>query len=288
MPELPEVEAIRTQLEKYLSGHRIEKVEIRNPKIFEGVVKNVEGASFKEFRRFGKVLSLDLSNDFSLVIHVKMTGQLIYRGPHLKNPQLSKKVSGGLGGSHTHVIFHLDKKGMLYYNDFRRFGWIKVVRTDDVQKTGLVGKMGPEPYYAKATQGRPLTIEYFESLLRKTRRNIKVLLMDQAKIGGIGNIYANDALWLSKIDPKRAANSLAESEIHELFNAIETVIKKGMEMGGSSENSYVRPDGTEGEYQNHTLVYGKTGQLCSRCKKENIMKFMLGGRGTYFCPKCQK
>ena len=281
MPELPEVEAIRFQLEKYLTGHSIEKVEVRNPRIFHGDAKDIEGASFKEFRRFGKVLSLDLDNELSLVIHVKMTGQLIYRGPNLKGePKLSDKVTGGLGGSHTHVIFHLNKNGLLYYNDFRRFGWIKVIRTDDVQKTGLVGKMGPEPLGA-------LTLEYFEQLLGKTRRNIKVLLMDQAKIGGIGNIYANDALWLAKISPKRPGNSLTKQETHELFNAIESVLKKGMEMGGSSENSFVKPDGTEGEYQSHTLVYGKTGHLCQNCKKQKISKYMLGGRGTYECMTCQ-
>jgi formamidopyrimidine-DNA glycosylase len=281
MPELPEVEAIRMQLEKYFSGHSIQKVEIRSPRIFEGDVANVEGASFKEFRRFGKVLSLDLDNEFSLVIHVKMTGQLIYRGPNLKDePKLSPKVTGGLGGAHTHVVFHLDKDAKVYYNDFRRFGWVKVIRTDDVQKTGLVGKMGPEPL-------NTLTLEYFEELLRKTRRNIKVLLMDQAKIGGIGNIYANDALWLAKISPKRPANSLSEQEAHALFEAIETVLKKGMETGGASENSFVKPDGTEGEYQNFTLVYARQGTKCERCGTV-IQKYMLGGRGTYECPSCQQ
>lgn len=281
MPELPEVEAIRMQLEKYLSGHKIQKVEIRNSRIFQGEPSKVEGASFRKFKRYGKVLSLELDNEFSLVIHVKMTGQIIYRGPNLKDPQLSSKVAGGLGGLHTHVVFHLDNDGLLYYNDFRRFGWIKVIRTDDVGKEGLVGKMGPEPLM-------DLTLEYFTNLLTKTRRNIKVVLMDQSKIGGIGNIYANDALWLAKVDPKKASNSLTEEETSLLFDAIEKVISKGMEMGGSSENSYVRPDGTEGEYQDHTLVYGRTGQLCQRCKKQKISKYMLGGRGTYVCEFCQK
>jgi formamidopyrimidine-DNA glycosylase len=280
MPELPEVEAIRTQLEKYLKGHTIEKVEVRNPRIFQGEAKNVEGSSFKDFRRFGKVLALDLDNEFSLVIHVKMTGQLIYRGPNLKDPQLSNKVAGGLGGAHTHVIFHLNNDGKLYYNDFRRFGWIKVIRTDDVGKEGLVGKMGPEPL-------KDLTLEHFEEVVRKTRRNIKVLLMDQSKIGGVGNIYANDALWLAKINPKRAANTLTDEEARLLYEAIEQVLKKGMEMGGSSENSYVRPDGSEGEYQNHTLVYGRQGTKCERCGTV-IEKFMLGGRGTYVCLHCQR
>lgn len=285
MPELPEVEAIRTQLEKYLTNHRIKQVEVRNQKIFNGNPKLVERALFKGFRRFGKVLSLDLDNKYSLLVHVKMTGQLIYRGPNLLNPQLSKKIAGGLGGPHTHVVFHLDQKGTLYYNDYRRFGWVRVVKTADVEKEGLVGKMGPEPIGSSGD--RNLTYEYFEGLLGKTRRSIKVLLMDQAKIGGVGNIYANDALWLAKISPKKAANLLTKAECKELFNSLESVLKKGMEMGGSSENSFVKPDGTEGEYQNHTLVYGKNGVACSRCG-ETIQKCVLGGRGTYFCPSCQQ
>lgn len=282
MPELPEVESIRKQLEKFLTGHTIESVEVKNRRIFQGDEKEIIGAKFVGARRFGKVTVLDLSNKKSLMIHVKMTGQLLYRGPNFPSPsQISKKVVGGVPGTHTHVIFNLDKKGVLYFNDLRRFGWIKIVLTSEVEKTGLVGKMGPEPFAG-------LTFEKFQIAIAKTRRPIKVVLMDQEKIGGVGNIYANDALFLARILPKRPASSLDEAEQDKLYKAIHSVLKEGMKYGGSSENSFVTPDGQEGEYQRHTLVYGKQGQLCFNCKKEKITKNMLGGRGTYFCASCQK
>ncbi len=281
MPELPEVESIRLQLEKFLLGHKISSIEVKNRRIFEDNEKDIFGAKFINTRRFGKVTVLDLDNGKSLMIHVKMTGQIIYRGPNLEKPLLSPKISGGLGGRHTHVIFTLDREGMIYYNDFRAFGWIKIVDTNLVEKTGLVGKMGPEPFAS-------LTLEYFKDILSKTKRNIKVLIMDQSKIAGVGNIYANDALYLAKINPKRTANSLNENEIKSLYKAIHEVLKEGMKHGGSSENSFVTPDGGEGGYQRHTLVYGKNGHLCTVCKKEKILKIMIGGRGTYFCPYCQK
>ena len=278
---MPEVESVKLQLQKYLVGHKVEDVEVKNTKIFQGDVKNVVGAKVKSIRRFAKVLSIGLSNGNSILIHVKLTGQLIYRGPNLKNsPELSKKVVGGVPSPHTHVIFKLDHGGVLYYNDIRRFGWLKVVKTKDVETSGLVGKLGPEPF------GK-LTLEYFRNVLANTKRAVKVVLMDQSKMGGVGNIYATDALWLAKVDPKRAASSFAEDEQKELFKAIYAVLKEGIKYGGSSELAYVRPDGTEGSYQNHTLAYGKEGTLCPRCKKTKFKKYFLSGRGTYVCSTCQ-
>lgn len=284
MPELPEVESIRKQLDKFLKRHTIQSIEVKNRRIFQGDEKEVIGAKFTRARRFGKVTVLDLDNNKSLAIHVKMTGQLIYRGPNLPNPpEMSPKVAGGTPpSSHTHVVFDLDRGGVLYYNDFRRFGWIKVMDSDKLKESSeFLAKLGPEPFSG-------LTFEYFQGILAKTRRTIKVLLMDQSKIAGVGNIYANDALFLARIHPTRPANSLTPEEKKKLYDAMHKVLEKGMEYGGSSENSFVTPDGTEGEYQRHTLVYGRQGQLCSNCKKNKFVKTMLGGRGTYFCPNCQK
>lgn len=277
MPELPEVETIKLQLEKYIKGSKVVDVEIRNPK-YEFDTDKTLGTRIIGIRRFAKQLSIDLDNNYSIMIHVKMTGQLIYEGKKLqksKTQKLSPKVTGGLGGKHTHVIFHLDD-GDLYYNDVRQFGWIRVA--DSLPST--VNGFAPEPI-------KDLTIEYFQNLLSKSKRNIKVLLMDQSKIGGIGNIYANDALWLSRISPRRAASSLSISETRELYNAIESVLKAGLKYGGASELAFVTPDGKEGEYQNHSLVYGHTGEICNSCKVNKIEKLFLGGRGTYLCTKCQ-
>jgi formamidopyrimidine-DNA glycosylase len=282
MPELPEVESIKLQLQKYLVGHKIEGVEVRNQKIFQGQAKDIVGAKVKDVRRFAKVLAIDLSNGNSLVIHIKLTGQLIYRGPNLRQvPNLSKKVVGGVPGPHTHVTFNLDRGGNLYYNDVRRFGWIKVIKTLEVEKSGFIGKLGPEPF-------RDLTLEHFKSVLAKTRRAIKVVLMDQSKIGGVGNIYANDALWLAKVNPRTSASSLSDQVAKQLFNAIHTVLKSGMKYGGASELAFVTPDGREGEYQKHTLAYGRQSEPCERCHKAKFTKYFLSGRGTYVCPVCQR
>lgn len=281
MPELPEVETIRGRLEKYLVGHKIIGVKVTF-KNFEGSGGDLEGGRVKKVKRFGKVLAIDLDNGYSLVIHIKLTGQLIYRGPNLKTtPVLSKKVVGGVPGKHTHVTFRLDKNGSLYYNDVRRFGWLKVVKTKEVPEIPFIKKLGPEPL------GK-LTLEIFSDILSKSGRPVKIVLMDQEKMGGIGNIYANDALWLAKINPKKLAHKLVGREVKTLYEAILKVLKEGIKYGGSSELAYVTPDGKEGQYQKHTLAYGWEGEPCERCHKAKFIKYFLGGRGTYVCPVCQK
>jgi len=282
MPELPEVETIRKALENYLVGHKITEVKVNAPKIFSGDKTVLIGGKVKSVRRFAKILCLDLSNGYSIVVHIKLTGQFIYRGPNLKNiPGLSKKVIGGIPGKHTHVVFSLDRGGALYYNDVRRFGWIKVVKTNEVEDEPFIKKLGPEPF------GK-LTFELFSGVLSKSGRPIKIVLMDQEKIAGVGNIYANDALWLSKINPKKPANSLSLDKQKELYGAVHKVLRQGIKYGGSSELAYVTPDGKEGSYQDHTLSYGWEGKPCKRCHRAKFIKYFLGGRGTYVCPVCQK
>ncbi len=288
MPELPEVEAIRSQLETFLTGHRIEDVLVLEKRSFLGGKKDVIGGRFVEFRRFGKVLLLDLDNNYSLLIHLKLTGQLIYRGPNLKKPPLlSDKVVGGLPGKYTRVVFKLDRGGILYFNDLRIFGWIKVVGSSGLKTEELTGKLGPEPPVASSSSLPPLTQEEFANILSKSKKAVKLVLMDQEKIAGIGNIYANDALFLAGIDPRRPANSLKDYEQRNLYNSMIKALKDGIKRGGSSENTFVNVDGTEGKYQEFTFVYGKEGQKCPRCNAE-IKKIQLGGRGTYFCGSCQK
>ena len=281
MPELPEVETIKLQLAKFLIGHEIISIEVKNRRVFQGDEKLIVGGKIVNTRRFGKVTVVDLDNGYSFLTHVKLTGQFIYKGPNLKeNGVLSKKVIGGLGGPHTLVVFSLDNNGKLYYNDVRRFGWIRIEKTEDVEKESFIKKLGKDMLL--------ITKVEFKEVLSKSSRNIKVLLMDQTKIGGVGNIYANDALWRSKISPKRKANSLNEDEIDFLHDSLVFVLKEGLKYGGASELAFVTPDGKEGEYQNHTLVYGHQAELCKSCKKEKIEKFFLGGRGTYWCNFCQK
>ncbi|EKE13026.1 MAG: hypothetical protein ACD_13C00106G0019 [uncultured bacterium] len=290
MPELPEVETMRLQLKRFLVGHDIASVEVKNRKTFQGDENKILNSKVMGVRRFGKVLVIDLANGYSILTHVKLTGQFIYRGPNLPKPQeLSKKVTGGVPGPHTLVIFNLDRNGTLYYNDVRRFGWIRIEKTEDVEKEKFIIKLGPEPHVAESSAGQALlTLDLFKEILSKTSRAVKVVLMDQEKMGGVGNIYANDALWLSKVNPKTPAKSLDPKSVKKLYEAIITVLKAGIKYGGASELAFVTPDGTEGNYQNHTLVYGHEGEPCERCHKARINKFFLSGRGTYSCPFCQK
>jgi formamidopyrimidine-DNA glycosylase len=282
MPELPEVETIKLQLGKFLKSHKVISVSVASRKTFQGDEIKIIGGKVTGTRRFGKVSVIDLDNGYSILTHVKLTGQYIYRGPNLVNPALlSSKVIGGAPGPHTLVTFNLDKGGKLYYNDVRRFGWIRVVKTSDVETEPFIKKLGPEPF-------KDLTLEKFEVILGKSGRPVKVVLMDQEKMGGVGNIYANDALWLAKINPKTPAKNLDPKAAKDLYEAILTVLKAGIKYGGASELAFVTPDGTEGEYQKHTLAYGREGEPCERCHKSLIKKFFLGGRGTYFCPFCQK
>lgn len=282
MPELPEVETMKLQLGKFLTNHSIVSVVVKNRRTFQGDEKKIVGGKITGIRRFGKVSVIDLDNGYSILTHVKLTGQYIYRGPNLKNPiKLSSKVTGGIPGPHTLVVFKLDKSGTLYYNDVRRFGWIRIEKTEDVEKEKFIIKLGPEPF-------KDLTLDLFKQILSKTSRPIKIVLMDQEKMGGVGNIYANDALWLAKIYPKNPAKELNGNKTEELYEAILTVLKAGLKYGGASELAFVTPDGAEGEYQNHTLAYGHEGEPCERCHKSRFEKYFLGGRGTYWCPNCQK
>jgi formamidopyrimidine-DNA glycosylase len=287
MPELPEVETLKVGLKKYLIGHKIEDVEIRVPKIFQGDVQNVIGAKVVGIKRVGKGLIIELDNDFDLVVHLKMTGQLIYRGSETENVIISQKAGGAVPGKHSHIIFTLDKNAKLYFNDLRRFGYIKIIKKDDVKALPFFKEMGPEPFDNPDFGQKTLNLKDFQSILEKSGLAIKVLLMDQKKIGGIGNIYANEALFKAGISPKRKAKDIIKPEAEKLYKAIFEVINKGLKYGGSSDENFVNVLGQDGEYQQYFLAYGQEKKKCAICGAI-IEKIQLGGRGTYFCPKHQK
>ncbi|HSW47624.1 MAG TPA: zinc finger domain-containing protein, partial [Candidatus Saccharimonadales bacterium] len=211
-------------------------------------------------------------------------GQLLFRRvPQVSQvPRVSQaKVDVGLlPDKYTHVVFTLDKDAVLFYRDVRQFGWVKVLLTKDAADLPFFKSLGPEPL-------KDLTLEKFKAIISKNKINIKVLLMDQKRISGIGNIYANDALYVAGIDPRRISSSLTQNEQAKLFKAAEQVLKKGLEAGGASEWSYVDLLGGAGQYQNFFQVYNKKGKPCKNCGTK-IEKITLGGRGTFFCPKCQK
>ncbi|MBA3724614.1 MAG: bifunctional DNA-formamidopyrimidine glycosylase/DNA-(apurinic or apyrimidinic site) lyase [Candidatus Levybacteria bacterium] len=301
MPELPEVETIRIGLQKHLVGHTIQNIQINMAKQINGDVDAIHGAVILEVKRFGKGLVIDLDNGYSITIHVKMTGQMLYKNQktteqviagnasHFAKATRDKKVDiASLPDKYTHVIFKLDKDAFLLYRDVRQFGWIKIVRSDSVASQPFFKSLGPEPAVAKAMDGRAvLTLKKFQEIVSKRKTPIKMLLMDQGQIAGIGNIYANDALFVAKIHPTRPASSLDLNEQTKLFHAIEEVLTKGIEVGGASEWSYVDALGQAGKYQDFFQVYRKHGQPCPSCGT-TIETIRMGGRGTFFCPGCQR
>ena len=263
MPELPEVETIRRGLKEKILGKKIVKVDIKVPKLFVGNSKDIIGTKIIDAKRVAKVLEIVLSNGYSIIIHLKMTGQLIYQGEE---------------NQFTHIIYHFADGTKLLFNDMRKFGWNKIVKTSEVIKIFGPDYFGPEPGMGEFTVG------YLKKIFSKSGKAIKLVLMDQEKIGGIGNIYANDALYVAGILPTRPAKSLTDIEISKLKKAIEKVIKLGLEYGGSSENTYVNIEGKKGRYMEVTAVYQKKTDP----KDHEIQRTKIGGRGTFSCPICQK
>jgi formamidopyrimidine-DNA glycosylase len=277
MPELPEIETIKRYLEEDVIGRKIKDVKILNKKSFFGDKKKILNSKILKIERKGKMLIFRLDADkrrltrinsigLNLVFHLKLTGQLIFLN-FLRNSEIKK---------YTRVIFILDK-GFLIFNDARKFGWIKVLDDEDLSKE--LSKIGKEPF--------DLNFKYLKEIFSKTKRPIKIVLMEQGKIAGLGNIYANEALFLAKIYPLKPANKLKDNEIKNLLSAIKKVIKKAIKLQGTSFRFYVKPDESKGSYQEEFLVYQRKDEKCLRCKSK-IKYIKIGGRGSFYCPNCQK
>jgi len=264
MPELPEVETICRQLKKVLAGQKI--------KGLQGCSLQVGGKRILGVRRKAKMIIIELSGGKSLLIHLKMTGQLVYdENVKLKTKNEKQK--------YTRAIFELER-GRLLFNDLRKFGWIKIMQNEKLKAQNE--KLPPD------VVDKEFTLEYLEKILKSSGQAVKIVLMDQAKMGGIGNIYANEILFCAGIDPRRPANTCG-LQVRNLQGCIKKVINRGIKYGGStaSDENYVNARGEPGKFQEHFLVYEQEGKKCSRCKGK-IIKVKLGGRGTYYCPKCQQ
>lgn len=271
MPELPEVETIKRDLNQLIVGRKILGVTTDSPKQIQpslaAVKKAVIEATIKKVQRRAKLLQIFLSNGKILAVHLKLTGRLLVR----------KK--GDPQDDWQHVTISLSGNKELRFADLRKFGWIKLV--DNSQLSAISDELGVEPLTPE------FTFEKFSQILRSSGRPIKVLLVDQKKIAGVGNIYANEALFLAKIDPRRPANKISEKEAEKLYQAIEKVLKAGIKYRGASDQYYLDALGQKGSYQEHFLTYGREKKNCFDCNGK-IKRIKLGGRGTFFCPRCQK
>jgi formamidopyrimidine-DNA glycosylase len=272
MPELPEVETIKRDLQKIVLGKKITKVCVYNPMVIREpspavFKKSLDGLVIKKILRRAKLLILELSNGSALTIHLKMTGQLVLR----------ESLNNSEGSKNSRVAFHLSGGKTLNFNDQRLFGELRLIK--DWKKLKFVQRLGPEPF--------ALTYGDFSNMLSKKKTKIKPLLMDQSFISGIGNLYAAEILFRSKIAPWRSAQSLTGEEKEGLYKKIKEVLTNAITHGGSSVDDYVRLSGKPGNYRKFHRVYGREAKPCFICKSL-IKRIVQGGRGTYFCPKCQR
>jgi formamidopyrimidine-DNA glycosylase len=279
MPELPEVEVVKLFLEDKLLGHTITHLEILNPKSFLGNPKLVKGQKIVKFSRVGKQLSIHLSNKLILLVHLKMTGQLIYQGYVLGHP--TKDSTLPMPTKSTRVIFTFKDRSKLYFNDQRKFGWIKLLNNTELAE--MQKNLGLDIFDPKFSP------KYIFDQLQKSRRPVKIILLDQNYFAGIGNIYANDALFLASIHPKTPSNKITLKQAKLIHKFLIEIMQQSVLAGGSTakDNKYIRPDGTAGKNQFFFRVYERKGEPCLKCGTK-IEYQKLGGRGTFFCPKCQK
>lgn len=284
MPELPEIETVKEQLASRIAGKKIIKIEILEKKQFIGDKTKIIGKKIDRLWRRAKMLAVDIDK-LVLLIHLKMTGQIIYLDDNNKSISVGGHPlpfsSAQLPNKTTRVVIELSDHSWLFFNDLRKFGWMKVLAKRKV--TRELSALGPEPL------GEEFSLEYLRNTLSKTRRAIKTILMDQAKIAGIGNIYASEALFEAGIDPRRKANSLLDQEVADLHQAIRRILAKAIKYDGTSaaDRVYVKPDAFPGRYQNFLKVYQREGEKCLVCAGK-IKRVIQVNRSTFFCPKCQK
>lgn len=286
MPELPEVQTVVSELNRKIKGKTIKLIEVRNPS--SGLpspsilIAKTKGKKIKEVRRRGKLIDIDLGGDHNILVHLKMTGQLVYVA------KTGKKMSGGhpidnigvLPNKFSHVIINFTDGSILYFNDIRKFGWVKYAT--NIERDIARQRYGLEPF------DKEYTLENFTAIIKHCpNRKIKQLLLDQEKISGLGNIYVDESLFASKILPTRLVISLKSEEIKSLYKVIPKILKFAISKGGTTADNYVRTDGSKGEMVNFLKVYGREGKKCVRCSGV-VSKIKLSGRGTHFCKSCQK
>lgn len=274
MPELPEVEIVKRSLEKTVTGLTIKKVKVNLPKMvrtmgMQSFEDELYNKKIKNFARRGKYLLVKLTGNLTMVIHLRMTGKLIYC-PADAPPS-----------KHTHIFFELDNNYHLRFEDTRQFGKVILVPTRELGNVTGLKTLGIEPF------DKNFTKEFLKKHLRHKRAKIKPLLLDQTFIAGLGNIYADEILYRARINPEKLANNLTTREASNLFYAIQDVLTEGIKYRGTTVRDFVNGNGEAGRYQSRLQVYGREGKPCPHCGNI-ITRKKVGGRSSYFCPSCQK
>lgn len=288
MPELPEVETVRLGLSKLILGKTIKTVTHDTPKSFPNADADVQafliGASATAIKRRAKVLLIELSTNYSLVIHLKMTGQMVYVSPSARfgagHPNDS--LVHELPDKSTRVTCTFTDGSKLFFNDQRKFGWVKLIPTAEVPNIDFMQRVGPEPLEATFTADA-FTLRF----QRRKNTSIKAAILDQSVVAGVGNIYADESLWGAKIHPSSLVKNVSKQQFSRLFTELQYVLNLAIQKGGSSDRNYVNAEGKKGSYLSFARVFRREGQACPRCGT-TIEKLRVAGRGTHICPYCQK
>jgi formamidopyrimidine-DNA glycosylase len=305
MPELPEVETVRRGLARLIVGRGIVAVVVRVPKVVavgprnlaparktetsvvRGFRRGLTGRRVVAVRRRAKLLVFELDGGWNLLVHLKISGQLIVQrpgesrksAPLFNGPQSTPLL---LPHRHTAVTFHLSDGTSLYYNDVRRFGYLRLVRDRDLPAVEAIARAGVEPF------SPAFTLTWFLTLLASERfRRIKQVLLDPARIAGIGNIYADEILFAARVRPTRRVRTLSVGERRSVFRAIRPKLSAAIRSRGSSVGDFFTPSGRPGTFGDHHRVYGRAGLPCQRCGTM-LRRTVVGGRGTVYCPHCQR
>jgi len=272
MPELPEVETVVRQLRKTVVGfnivkiwHDVPKLLLPTPSFFE---ESVQGKTIRDVQRRAKLIVFTLSGECFVIVHLKLTGRLLVRR------------QADASDDYVHVVLQLDRGKEIRFADIRKFGWLKVV-TEKTELQKIFDEYGPEIFSPR------FSFEQFYGRIKKTSRPIKPLLMDQAFLAGIGNLYADESLFRAGVYPKDKAAFLTKERVSRLFDSLQAVLREAIRYGGSSVDDYVDTNSDKGRFTSHLRVYGRQGKPCIICKTP-IRKMTYRGRGTHYCPKCQK
>ena len=287
MPELHEVETVRIGLSGLLPGKVVASETHDFPKGFPNAEVDVAnfliGATVATVRRRAKVLLIDLNTQYTLVIHLKMTGQLVFRSKTAAfgagHPNDS--LVGELPDKSTRVTLTFADDSKLFFNDQRKFGWMRLLPTVEVEQLDFFKKVGPEPL------AKDFTAQAFIARLeRRKNSGIKAVLLDQTVVAGIGNIYADESLWGAKIHSESKVVDIPNAKLKTLFSELQAVLRMAIEKGGSTDRNYVSAEGKRGSYLSFARAFRREGQPCPRCGT-TIIKFRAAGRGTHICPHCQ-
>jgi formamidopyrimidine-DNA glycosylase len=288
MPELPEVETIRAGLAKLLPGRVVKDVWYDWDKSFPNapadVARFLVGATVEKVRRRAKVLIIELSSGWALIIHLKMTGQLVFVGigQRFGAGHPSKDMLADLPVKSTHVVLDFTDGSKLFFNDQRKFGWVRLLPAIEIPEIDFFKKVGPEPLDSD------FTVDLFiDRLMRRKKSNIKAVLLDQTVVAGVGNIYADESLWGARIHPATLVSQVPKTKLVALYNSLIDVLNLSIAKGGSTDRNYVDAEGQKGSYLSFANVFRKEGQPCPRCGTP-IEKIRVAGRGTHICPRDQK